>query len=263
MFDSQQGRVRLQEHFQKLTDPRRGKVTHPLINIITIAVCAVIGGADDFVGIADFGESKKEWFGRFLDLTNGIPSHDRFNQVLAAIKPEEFAECLLSWIAALREVSGGEILAIDGKTLRRSFDQASGKAALQMVSAWSSANHLSLGQVVVDDKSSEIAAIPKLLEMLELSGCLVTIDAAGCQVEIARQIVERGADYVLAVKGNQPTLHNGVIDFFAEYVAAPESAQGRAYYHTSEKAHGRTASWRQCGMIFPTARAGRDCARWV
>ena len=161
---------------------------------------------------------KKEWLARFLDLGAGIPSHDRFNAIFAAIKPAEFEKCLLSWITALHEITDGQVIAIDGKTLRRSFDTANGKAAIHMVSAWATANHISLGQVVVDAKSNEITAIPKLLEMLELSGCLVTIDAMGCQTEIARQIVAAGADYCLAVKDNQPTLHQGIIDYFDEHV---------------------------------------------
>ena len=166
---------------------------YPLINVVVIAVCAVICGADDFVAIAKFGTTKREWLARFLDLETGIPSHDRFNAIFAAIKPAEFEKCLLSWITALHEITDGQVIAIDGKTLRRSFDTANSKAAIHMVSAWATANHISLGQVVVDAKSNEITAIPKLLEMLELSGAMVTIDAMGCQTEIARRIVERRA----------------------------------------------------------------------
>ena len=169
--------AKIQRHFANLTDPRRRKVTYPLLNIVVIAVCAVICGADDFVAIADFGRTKRKWFARFLDLRSGIPSHDRFNAVLAAIKPAEFEACLLSWVTALHEITDGQVVAIDGKTLRRSFDKATGKAAIHMVSAWATANHISLGQVVVDAKSNEITAIPKLLEILDISGALVTIDA--------------------------------------------------------------------------------------
>ena len=177
-----QGCAELCDHFAELTDPRTGKVTHPLLNVITIAVCAVICGADDFVAIAEFGRLKRKWLAKFLDLTNGIPSHDRFNQVLAAVRPDEFEKCLLSWIAALHDITDGQIIAIDGKTLRRSYDRASGKSAIHMVSAWASASesstrNISLGQVVVDEKSNEITAIPKLLQMLEIKGSLVTIDA--------------------------------------------------------------------------------------
>ena len=160
----------IRKHFSELTDPRRREVVYPLINVVTIAVCAVVCGADDFVAIAEWGHAKKKWLATFLDLSRGIPSHDRFNAIFAAIKPAEFEKCLLSWITALHEISDGQIVAIDGKTLRRSFDAASSKAAIHMVSAWATANRISLGQVVVDDKSNEITAIPKLLQMLELSG---------------------------------------------------------------------------------------------
>ena len=151
--------VRIQDHFANLTDPRRRKVLYPLVNVVTIAVCAVICGADDFVAIAKFGRAKREWLSQFLDLTDGIPSHDRFNAILAAIKPAEFEACLLSWITALHEITGGQLVAIDGKTLRRSFDAATSKSAIHMVSAWATANLITLGQVVVDEKSNEITAL--------------------------------------------------------------------------------------------------------
>jgi predicted transposase YbfD/YdcC len=231
--------VCLRDHFADLTDPRRREVTHPLINIVTIAVCAVLCGADDFVAIAEYGEKKKDWLAKFLDLSAGIPSHDRFNAVLGALKPAEFEKCLLSWVTALHEITEGQLVAIDGKTLRRSFDAASGKAAIHMVSAWATANHLSLGQVVVDDKSNEITAIPKLLEILELSGCLVTIDAMGCQSDIAEQIVAGGADYVLAVKGNQPTLHEGIVQFFLDHLEDDFARVKVSRYQTEEHGHGR------------------------
>jgi len=231
--------ARVQDHFAELTDPRRREVTYPLINIVVIAICAVISGADDFVAIAKFGRTKRKWFARFLDLKNGIPSHDRFNAVLAAIKPAEFEKCLLSWISALHEITDGQVIAIDGKTLRRSFDAANSKAAIHMVSAWATANHISLGQVVVDEKSNEITAIPKLLEILELKGALVTIDAMGCQVEIARQIVDGEADYCLAAKANQPTLYQGIMDFFNDHLEDDFARTKVRRYETHEKAHGR------------------------
>lgn len=231
--------ARIQDHFAELTDPRRRKVTYPLINVVVIAVCAVICGADDFVAIAEFGEKKRHWFAQFLDLSSGIPSHDRFNAILAAIKPAEFEKCLLSWITSLHEITDGQVIAIDGKTLRRSFDTASSKAAIHMVSAWATANHISLGQVVVDQKSNEITAIPKLLEMLELSGALVTIDAMGCQVEIARKIVAGGADYVLTAKDNQPTLRGGLEEFFEDHLEDDFARTQVRRYHTKEEGHGR------------------------
>lgn len=229
----------IQEHFAELTDPRRREGIYPLINIVTIAICAVICGADDFVAIAKFGRVKRKWLSRFLDLKEGIPSHDRFNAILAAIKPAEFEACLLNWITALHEITDGQLVAIDGKTLRRSFDAASGKSAIHMVSAWATANHISLGQVTVDEKSNEITAIPKLLQMLEISGCLVTIDAMGCQTEIAKAIIDSKADYVLAVKKNQPTLYAGISWFFLTKREQNFAGVRVSRHQTQEKGHGR------------------------
>jgi len=253
--------VRIADHFAELTDPRRREVVYPLINVVVIAVCAVICGADDFVAITRFGKTKREWLARFLDLESGIPSHDRFNAIFAAIKPAEFEKCLLSWITALHEITAGQVIAIDGKTLRRSFDTASGKAAIHMVSAWATANQISLGQVVVDAKSNEITAIPKLLELLELSGAMVTIDAMGCQTEIAGQIVAAGADYCLAVKDNQPRLHQGIIDFFERH-AEDDFADVRMRCHvTDEKGHGREET--RYYMICPIPEDLPDRSRWT
>ena len=252
--------ARMQDHFAELTDPRRREVIYPLINVVVIAICAVICGADDFVAIAKFGRTKREWLARFLDLTTGIPSHDRFNAIFAALKPAEFEKCLLSWITTLHEITDGQIVAIDGKTLRRSFDAASSKAAIHMVSAWATANHISLGQVVVDAKSNEITAIPKLLEMLELSGCLVTIDAMGCQTEIARQIVEAKADYCLAAKGNQPTLYQGLVDYFDEHLEDDFARTPVRRYQTEERGHGREET--RYYFLCPVPDDLPDRARW-
>jgi predicted transposase YbfD/YdcC len=253
--------ARIQDHFAQLTDPRRRAVIYPLMNIVVIAVCAVICGADDFVAIAEFGRKKREWLSRFLDLESGIPSHDRFNAILAAIKPAEFEKCLLSWITALHEITDGQIVAIDGKTLRRSYDTASGKAAIHMVSAWATANHITLGQVVVDAKSNEITAIPKLLEMLELSGSLVTIDAMGCQTEIAQKIVEAGADYVLAVKDNQPTLRTGIEKHFDEHLADDFARTKVRRHETTEKGHGREET--RWYYVCPVPEDLPDRSRWA
>ncbi len=222
-----------------VNDPRNGKVTYPLQNILFMAICAVIAGADDFVAIARFCGKKHDWFAKFLDMSEGVPSHDRFNAVLASIKPMEFEKALLGWITSLQDITDGQVVAIDGKTLRRSYDKASSKAAIHMVSAWATANHVSLGQTVVDAKSNEITAIPKLLEMLEIKGCLVTIDAMGCQTEIAQQIVDAEADYCLAVKGNQPTLENGIRDFFLDQLEDDFARSTVRRYATLEAAHGR------------------------
>lgn len=257
---SQKKSAKIQHHFANLTDPRRRKVTYPLINIVVIAVCAVIGGADDFVAIADFGETKRKWFARFLDLEEGIPSHDRFNAVLAAIKPAEFEQCLLSWITALHDITGGQVIAIDGKTLRRSFDAASGKAAIHMVSAWATANHISLGQVVVDAKSNEITAIPKLLEILDISGALVTIDAMGCQTEIAWKILDGGGNYVLAAKGNQPTLYQGLVKHFDAWLENDFAGVKVRYHQTEETGHGRHET--RYYYLCPVPDDLPDRARW-
>jgi predicted transposase YbfD/YdcC len=252
--------VRIKDHFSDLTDPRRREVTYPLINIVTIAICAVVCGADDFVSIAEYGNKKRKWLATFLDLSAGIPSHDRFNAVFAALKPAEFEKCLLSWIAALHEISGGQIVAIDGKTLRRSFDAASSKAAIHMVSAWATANHISLGQVVVDAKSNEITAIPKLLEILAISGCLVTIDAMGCQTEIAEKIVDAGANYVLAVKANQPTLAEGIQDFFLDHLEDDFARVKVSRHETNERGHGRVEA--RSYYVCPVPDDLPDRERW-
>lgn len=272
--------AQIREHFASLTDPRRRKVTYPLINIVTIALCAVIAGADDFVTIAAWGRQRRAWLAQFLDLTNGIPSHDRFNAVFKAIKPDEFERCLLRWITSLHEITAGQVVAIDGKTLRQSFDKATAKSALHMVGAWATANHISLGQVVVEEKSNEITAIPRLLELLEISGALVTIDAMGCQTEIAEKIIEQKADYVLAVKGNQPTLHAGVVEFFLDHMDDDFARVKVSRHETVERGHGRSehrtyyvcdvpddlpdrTRWKglkQIGMaISDTVRGGKPC----
>ena len=253
--------ARIQDHFVTLTDPRRRDVTYPLINVVVIAVCAVICGADDFVAIAEFGKMKRDWLARFLDLRSGVPSHDRFNAILAAIKPAEFERCLLSWIAALHEITAGQVVAIDGKTLRRSFDTASSKSAIHMVSAWATANHISLGQVVVDAKSNEITAIPQLLQILEISGCLVTIDAMGCQTEIAQEIIKAGADYVLAVKGNQPTLQQGIKAFFDDHLEDDFARTKARRYETQEKGHGREEN--RSYVVCPLPEDLPDGSRWA
>ena len=176
--------------------------------------CAVICGADTWVEMAAYGRAKEEWLKQFLLLPKGIPSHDTFARVLARVKPEELQRCFLNWMQAVSDLTHGEVVALDGKTLRRSFDRAAGKGAIHMVSAWATANRVVLGQQKVDEKSNEITAIPALLRLLEVEGCIVTIDAMGCQKEIARTIVEQGADYVLALKGNQGVMHDEVELFF-------------------------------------------------
>jgi predicted transposase YbfD/YdcC len=258
MSEKKSGRI--QDHFDKLTDPRRRPPVYPLINIVTIAICAVICGADDFVAIERFGKTRRKWLARFLDLKDGIPSHDRFNAIFAAINPAEFEGCLLSWITTLHEISGGQVIAIDGKTLRRSYDKASGKAAIHMVSAWATANSISLGQVVTDAKSNEITAIPKLLEMIDISGALVTIDAMGCQTKIAQKILDGGGTYVLNVKDNQPTLYAAIEKCFADYQENNFSGLAHRFHQTQEKGHGREETrWYYICRVPPDLA---DSVRW-
>jgi len=252
--------IRIADHFTELTDPRRRQPTYPLLNIVTMALCAVICGCDDFVSIADWARMKKDWLAKFLDMRAGVPSHDRFNAIFAGIKPAEFEKCLLSWIASLQEVTGGQLIAIDGKTLRGSYDRASSKSAIHMVSAWASANHISLGQVVVDEKSNEITAIPKLLELLEISGSLVTIDAMGCQSEIAEKIIAGGGDYVLAVKGNQPALLSGIESFFMDHLTDEFARVKTSQYETHEQGHGRVE--RRSYFVCDLPQELPDANRW-
>ena len=252
--------ARFQDHFADLTDPRRRKVVYPLINIVAIAICAVIAGADDFVSIAEWGVQKLDWLSKFLDLSNGIPSHDRFNAVFAALKPAELEKCLVSWITALHELTEGQVVAIDGKTLRHSFDKATGKSAIHMVSAWATANHISLGQVVVDAKSNEITAIPKLLQLLEISGSVVTIDAMGCQTAIAETIVNGGADYVLAAKNNQPTLFAGITAHFRDHMEDDFARIKVSRHETTERGHGRDEH--RTYLVCDAPADLPDLARW-
>lgn len=226
-------------HFADLDDPRVKEVDHPLINIIVIGLCSVICGGQGFTEMESFGKAKLQWLSKFLDVSHGIPSHDTFNRVFAALKPQQFEQCLLSWVAALHEISGGKIVAIDGKTLRGSYGRGDSKAAIHMVSAWAGANHLSLGSQVVDAKSNEITAIPKLLELIDVSGALVTIDAMGCQREIAKKIREEGADYVLQVKGNQPSLLEAIANFFTDRLENDFAGEPCRRFHTQENGHGR------------------------
>jgi predicted transposase YbfD/YdcC len=198
--------------FTGLTDPRIERAKeHRLLDIITIVLCAVLCGADDWVAIETFGRAKEGWLRTFLALPGGIPSHDTFGRVFARLDPTEFRDGFMAWVQAISGVAPTDgVIAVDGKTLRRSHDRERGKAALHRVSAWASANSLVLGQLATDQKSNEITAIPALLRLLALEGCTVTIDAMGCQTAIAAQIVAQGADYVLTLKDNQPSLRERV-----------------------------------------------------
>lgn len=196
--------------FGELTDPRINRnLRHPLVNIITISICAIICGCDDFCSIEEYGNSKSKWFGEFLDLKHGIPSHDTFSDVLNRLKPKEFAQAFTQWVSQLGNLKD-DIVSIDGKCMRRTLDKASGASAIHLVSAWSAKNNLCFGQIKVDEKSNEITAIPLLLDLLDIKDSTITMDAMGCQFAIADQIVELQADYVLALKGNQGEFHDDI-----------------------------------------------------
>ena len=232
--------VRLLDHFSSLEDPRVERTRrHELLDIVAVAICAVLCGADTWVDIAAFGHAKRDWLASFLALPNGIPSHDTFGRVFAALDPAQVEAGFRSWVATVAELTSGEVVAVDGKQLRRSHDGVTGKSALTLVSAWATANRLVLGQVAVAEGSNEIPAIPALLRTLALEGCIVTVDAIGCQTAIASQIAAQGADYVLALKDNQPTLQEAVAICFAEGQASGFVAGHHDYRRTVEKGHGR------------------------
>ncbi len=199
--------VTISEHFSGVEDPRVAcLVTHPLINIMTITLCAIIAGADNWSEVATFGEGKKEWLGKFLDLSEGTPSHDTFSLVFARLNPHQLQDSFISRVQSVSQRLAGEVVAIDGKKLRHSFNTAEEQPMITMVSAWATEAEVVLGQLAVSEDSNEITAIPKLLRLLDLKGCIVTIDAIGCQKGIAQQILDQEADYLLAVKGNQEHL---------------------------------------------------------
>jgi predicted transposase YbfD/YdcC len=239
-----------QAYFAEIEDPRVERTRrHALLDLIVIAICAVICSADDWVDVEAWGNAKLDWLRlQGLPLPNGIPSHDTFGDVFGRLQPAQFETSFLRWVQAVMGASGGKVVAIDGKTLRRSHDRRLGKSAIHMVSAWASANHLLLGQVKVDEKSNEITAIPALLTMLELGGAIVTIDAMGTQTAIARAIVDQGADYVLAVKENQGHLHADVVATFQEAEARQFEHVPHTYAKTTNKGHGRIEI-RECWVI--------------
>lgn len=239
----------IERHFGDLKDPRMDRTKlHKLLDILVITICAVIAGADNWEDVEEFGKARIEWFQTFLELANGIPSHDTFTRVFARLDPEQFQACFLSWMSAVSGVMDSQVIALDGKVLRGSQDQGIGKAAIDMVSAWATANRLVLGQVKVAEKSNEITAIPQLLEALEVSGCIVTIDAMGCQTEIAEKIIAREADYVLALKENQGNLYEDVERLFDDLESSQYQAYKFDFDKTVDKNHGRIEI-RECWTI--------------
>ena len=233
-------------HFEELPDPRTGNAkTHIFLEILIIAILAVICGADGWSDVELFGKTKKAWLKTFLKLPKGIPSHDTFGRVFAKLKPEEFRKRFIEWVQAVETLTAGQVIAVDGKKLRRSHDQQAGKAAIYMVSAWATENQLVLGQTKVADKSNEITAIPELLRLLDISGCIVTVDAIGTQAEIAETIVNGGGDYLLAVKENQGHLYEDIQCLFEVDVA--QGMKYAQYSHAQHvtKGHGRIET-REC-----------------
>ena len=228
------------EHFASLEDPRidRNKF-HALSDIIVLTVCAVASGAEGWEAIEQFGKEKLEWLRKYIALENGVPSHDCIAYVLCRVSPPKFRECFMSWTQAVTEETGGEVIAIDGKTAKGSRDRKLNRSPLHMVSAWACHNRLVLGQEATQEKSNEITAIPKLLGLLELKGCLVTIDAMGCQRAIAKQIIDQEGNYVLGLKGNQGSLHEAVEDFFTTAQANQFAGVVHDCVEQVDKDHGR------------------------
>jgi len=239
----------IEKHFSGLTDPRTGNATqHKFMEILIIAICATICGADGWSDIELFGKKEKKWLKTFLELPKGIPSHDTFGRVFAHIKPEEFQNRFVDWVKAIEKLTNGQVIAIDGKQLRGSHNHETGKEAIYMVSAWATANQLVLGQRKVDEKSNEITAIPELLNLLEIAGCIVTLDALGTQTNIAKTIVDGGGDYLLAVKENQGHLFHD-IEYLFETDATNHFEQViHSYAKAVNKGHGRLET-RECWAI--------------
>lgn len=235
--------VSIRACFAKVPDPRREHMRlHNLWDIIAITILAVIAGADSWVEVAKYGRSKLRFLTSFLELPNGIPAHDTFGRVFALLSPSALQEGFMQWVRVISEATLGRVVAIDGKTARHAFDTAAGKGPLHMVSAWLSESRLLLGQQACDSKSNEITAIPELIKNLEISGAIVTIDAMGCQKEIAATIHEAGADYVLAVKDNQPKLHDAIRQLFSDGLDNNFAGLEHHSYQTYDQGHGRFES---------------------
>ena len=255
----------IEAHFSKINDPRINRTKeHNLIDILTIALCAVICGAEGWVDIENFGNNKIIWLKTFLELPNGIPSHDTFGRVFSLIDAQEFQTAFYEWVLAVNEIIQGQIISLDGKCLRGSDDKRLGKRAIYMVSAWAESNHLVLGQRKVDEKSNEITAIPELLKILAISGCIITIDAMGTQTQIAKTIIEAHADYVLSVKENQGHLFEDISVLFAVDQADDFKYASFEYTKTVSKGHGRI-DIRECWSTSKPAYLCliRGVERWV
>lgn len=233
-------KLTISDYFGEIKDPRIERTKrHKLIDIITITICAVISGADTFVEIEEYGKAKHKWLKQFLQLPNGIPSHETFSRVFARVNTQNFQQCFLKWIESISQLTQGEIIAIDGKTLRHSYDKNSDNSPIHMVSAWATKNRLTLGQVKVKQKYNEITAIPELLKVLYLTGAVVTIDAMGCQKEIVNQIITQGADYIIALKKNQGGLYTRAVELFNKAQKQTEKAYSKSGNYFDSSSHGR------------------------
>lgn len=261
-------------------DPRRQckNLRHRLVDVLVIGFCGVLCGCEDFVEIERFARAKQEFFRRFLELPYGIPSHDTFRRIFQAVCPAALQTCLIAWLRELRQAAAAaadaqdadarkqapgakSMIGIDGKTLRRTFDRAKGLGALHLVSAWATDNGLTLGQVAVDEKSNEITAIPQLLDLLDLKDSIVTIDAAGCQKNIAEKIVQKEGDYILALKGNQETLHAQVAEYFQEQLERETPSTQLRRDREVEQGHGRTETRET--VVAPVPKHWAGLAAWV
>lgn len=243
---------------QEIPDRRvEGRSTFKLYEILFIALCGAIADCDTWIEIEEFAKGRIDWFRKFLPLENGVPSHDTLGRVFSMLHADKFVEFMVSWSQHLREATDGQIVSIDGKTLRHSFDKASGKKALHVVSAWAGDNGIVLGQVATDEKSNEITAIPQLLELIDIKGCVITIDAMGTQKEIAAKIREKGGNYVLALKGNHPNLNATVRDIFTAIVDETDDREYRKLRQV-ERSHGRNEVREYTVINVPKNMTGKD-----
>ncbi len=229
----------IKSFFDKMEDHRRHNKLHKLIDVIVIAICGVVAGADTYEQIENFGKKRKRWLSKFLELPHGIPSHDTFGRIFEKMSPNEFQNCFMQWIESVTKRTKGQVIAIDGKTLRRSHDKSNDKKAIHMISAWASSNQVILGQLKTEEKSNEITAIPNLLKLLDISGCIITIDAMGTQKKIAKTIVDKNGDYVLALKENHKTFYDEVVLFFDKMKTMKEEGYTFDEYTTVDGDHGR------------------------
>jgi predicted transposase YbfD/YdcC len=256
---SQGAKVSIKTWFKHLPDPRRhqGKVIHPLLTITVIALCATVAGADDYPAIVAFAQERHDWFAKFLDLSNGIPSHDTFERVFANLDPVAFQRCLLQWVSALHEATAGKIIAIDGKAAREAMNRSKDKGPLCLVTAWASTNHMLLGQVAGPEGSNELGALPQLLELLELEGAIVTLDALGCQKHVVEQIVDGGGKYLISVKSNQERLEKVVHGTIEAALERGDLKPGQSHT-TEDKRHGRVEIRTTTAVAAPEVFDGKE-----